>query len=152
MEEKFKNSFTEYLASDEYKEYLDTIENYQAECEIKAKEVYESLEYDQRLFIAYHIFKQFYENEFIDEGSYRHLIYTKLGFSTDAYTALLDSGLMTLHNSVYTYDHSVSAIKGIFKYLEIDFDNKKLNDAYKIFLYGSYHYSNNQLKFNFDEE
>lgn len=151
--EEIKNALSEYLNSIEYKEYLDAMEKYIDDCEIKAREIFESLDYEQRLFVAFHIFKQFYENEFVDEGSYRHLIYNKLGFSTDAYAALIDSGLMSLHNNIYTHDHILSAIKGIFKYLEIDIDNKKLNTVHNIFLYGSYYpNSGNQLKLNFDEE
>ena len=151
MEKQFKNELEEYLASNEYREYLDTLEKCQAEYEIKSKEIFESLEYDQRMYVAFHLYKQLYENEFIDQGSYRHLIYTKLGFSTDAYSSLMDSGLMSLHNSIFPHDDVMSGIKAIFKFLDIEYDNKLINKAFCIFNYGSYEPSY-QLKFHFDEE
>jgi hypothetical protein len=94
--DEFKNTLSEYLVSNEYKEYLDSLERCQAEYEIKSKEAFESLDYNQRLMVAFHVFKQLCDNEFIDKGSYRHLIYTKLGFSTDSYSILMDSGLIRM--------------------------------------------------------
>jgi hypothetical protein len=152
MEKQFKNKFDEYMASDEYREYLDTLEKCQAEYEIKAKETFESLEYDQRMYVAFHLYFQLYENEFIDQGSYRHLIYTKLGFSTDSYSILMDSGLMYVHNSVYPHDDITDGIVGIFKLLEIDYNDKLVQKAYRVFCYGSLYEPSKQLKFDFEEE
>jgi hypothetical protein len=150
--DKFQNTFSEYLASDEYKEYLDSLERCQAEYDSKSKEAFESLDYDQRLMVAFHVFKQLYDNEFIDKGSYRHLIYTKLGFSTDAYAPFIDSGLMNVHNSIYSYDDIIDGIKAIFKNLEINYTNKMLMDAYEKFSIGNYVKPSKQLKFDFQEE
>jgi hypothetical protein len=150
--DKFQNTFSEYLASDEYKEYLDSLERCQAEYDIKSKEAFESLDYDQRLMVAFHVFKQLYDNEFGDKGSYRHLIYTKLGFSTDAYSTLMDSGLMYVHNSVYPHDDITDGIVGIFKLLEIDYNDKLVQKAYRVFCYGSLYEPSKQLKFDFEEE
>lgn len=152
MDEFKKNTFAEYLASDEYKEYLDAVERCLAEYEINAKEAFESLEYDKRLMVSFHVFKQLHENEFIDKGSYRHLIYTKLGFSADAYSTLMDSGLMYVHNSVYPYDDIIDGIIGIFKMLEVDYTDDLARKAYNVFCYGNLHHPSKQLKFDFNEE
>lgn len=152
MEKQFKNALDEYLNSVEYKEYLDSMENAIAEFGVKSKQTFDSLDYEQRLCVAYHIFKQLHDNEFIDKGSYRHLIYTKLGFSTDAYAPLIDSGLMNVHNSIYSYDDIIDGIKSIFKNLEINFTNKMLMHAYEKFSIGYYEKPSKQLKFDFQEE
>jgi hypothetical protein len=152
MEKQFKNAFDEYLQSDEYKEYLDSLERAIAEFGVKSKQMFDSLEYEQRLCVAYHVFAQLHDNEFIDKGSYRHLIYTKLGFSTDAYAPFIDSGLMNIHNSIYSYDDIIDGIKAIFKNLEINYTNKMLLDAYEKFSIGYYIKPTQQLKFDFKEE
>lgn len=152
MEKEFKNTWDEYLASNEYKEYLDATIKYQAEYELAAKDFFNSLEYDQRLLVVYHTIKMLHENEYTDHGSYRHLIYTKLGFSTDAYSTLMDAGLMYIHNDIYLYEDIVESIRAIFKYLNIDYTNKMVMDAYSIFCYGQLNSSYSQLKFDFEEE
>jgi hypothetical protein len=134
---KIYSSFTEYLNSDEYKEYLNLMELNIREYESAAEKLYNSLSYDDKMMVAFHVFKQFYDNEFNDNGSYRHLIYTKLGFTTDAYATLMDSGLLSLHNAVFTPQDLEEGINKIFKFLNIEPSPGQFLNALNLLIGGS---------------
>ena len=68
---KIYKSFTDYLNSEEYKDYLDLELKAIKEYSQKSKEYFESLETDNQLLLFFHITKVIFENYFNDNGSYR---------------------------------------------------------------------------------
>ena len=60
------------------------------------EEIVKKCDYDTKLAITQWVFKHIVDHA-EDGGSYRYLIYERLGFSTDAYAPLLDDG-MTISN------------------------------------------------------
>lgn len=71
---------------------FDDSEEYKSELE---KE-WEDLDYDTRLLCAEYIFAKIVDQA-LDGGTYRYLIYDRLGFDMDAYCVLLQNG-MTISN------------------------------------------------------
>lgn len=147
------SSFSEYLDSKEYSDLLDLIDQSKIEYAAKAKDFFNDLDYDNKLLVFYHVMNTFYENEFQDKGSYRHLLYTKFGFACDSYALGMDCGCLELHNSIYSYQDVVDGIKSIFKMLNVEPTSEILNKATSCFLnYGSLPRKTNfqQLNFDFD--
>jgi hypothetical protein len=147
---KTYKSFSEYLDSDEYAEHLELIEQARAEYEIKAKVFFDQLDYDDRLLVFFHVMKTFYDNERIDKGSYRHLLYDKFGFDCDAYTVGMDCGCMELHNSIFHRQELIEGIEAIFKMLNIDHNNALINQALECIQFGRVPKKVNFNQLNFD--
>lgn len=66
-----------------------------------AEQYWNSLPEDQRLLVAVYIFKKLHEH-FMEGGSYRYLIYDRLGFSIEsgAYGSLQAAGALDIHNFI----------------------------------------------------
>ena len=62
-----------------------------------AKEIWEGLTYEQKLGATAHIFEKLCEHA-RSSGSFRYLIYDRLGFDLDAYSVLYGAGGMTISN------------------------------------------------------
>jgi hypothetical protein len=134
--DKTYSSFSEYLDSEEYGEFLDNVEKAKDEYTTKAKEYFNQLDYDDRLLVFFHVMNTFYQNEFEDKGSYRHLLYTKFNFDCDSYTIGMDSGCMELHNSVYSREDLIDGIEAIFKMLKVEYNAEMINSALSCIVLG----------------
>ena len=154
---KYK-SFTDYLNSDEYKEYLEIQEEALEQYTQKAKEYFESLETDNQLLLFFHITHTIFENYFKYNSSYRGLLYDKLGFGPEAYALGMDSGMFALHNAISTPDESEERFHTLVKFLKLDLSQKELNSLRNIFLFGFDstkaldNINTGQKKFEFDKE
>jgi len=129
-------SFSDYLKSDEYKEFLkaeeESIEHYKK----MAKEYFDSLETDKQLLLFFYITNVIFENYFKDNGSYRGLLYDKFGFGPEAYSLGCDSGMFTLHNAISTPDELEERFIKLVDYLKLDLSKEELRSLRNIFLYG----------------
>ncbi len=63
-------------------------------------EIWESLTDIEKLGATAFIFKKISEHG-RESGSFRFLIYTRLGFDTDAYSVLLESGGLDISNNIH---------------------------------------------------
>ena len=133
---KTYESFTDYLNSDEYKEYLEIQEEALEQYTQKAKEYFESLETDNQLLLFFHITNQIFENYFKDNSSYRGLLYDKFGFGPESYSLGMDSGMFDIHNSISTPDESEERFETLVKHLKLNLSQKELNSLRNIFLFG----------------
>ena len=155
---KTYKSFTDYLNSDEYKEYLEIQEEALEQYTQKAKEYFESLETDNQLLLFFYITNVIFRNYFKDNGSYRGLLYDKFGFGPEAYSLGMDSGMFALHNSISTPDESEERFNTLVAYLKLDLSIKELNSLRNIFLFGfdstksSDNINTGQQKFDFNEK
>ena len=50
----------------------------------------------------YSVVKRIYENELVQQGSYRYILYDVFGFGPHMYIAGMDCGFMSLHNAIKT--------------------------------------------------
>ena len=133
---KIYKSFTDYLNSEEYKDYLDLELKAIKEYSQKSKEYFESLETDNQLLLFFHITKVIFENYFNDNGSYRGLLYDKFGFGPEAYSLGMDSGMFSLHNSISTPQQNNERFEALIKYLKLDLNKKELASARNYFEHG----------------
>jgi hypothetical protein len=60
-----------------------------SDIEKRSKEVWDSLTYEQKVLATHHVFKALHEH-LRESGTYRYLIYDRLGFGVDAYAILID--------------------------------------------------------------
>jgi len=133
---KTYKSFSDYLKSDEYKEYLEIQFNSLKDYKQKSKEYFESLETDNQLLLFFYITNVIFENYFNDNGSYRGLLYDKFGFGPEAYSLGCDSGMFTLHNAISTPDQLEERFKNLIKFLKLDLSKEQINSARNYFNYG----------------
>lgn len=68
----------------------------------KAQEVWNKLSYEDRLYATYFIFDQISEH-MENNGTYRYLIYDRLGFNMDAYGVLMEAGGLAISNMCFDY-------------------------------------------------
>lgn len=133
---KTYKSFSDYLNSDEYKEFLEIEEEALEQYKQKAKEYFDSLEIDNKLLLFFHITNTIFENYFKHNSSYRGLLYDKFGFGPEAYSLGMDSGMFALHNAISTPDELEERFDTLVKFLKLDLSKKELNSLRNIFLYG----------------
>ena len=133
---KTYKSFSDYLNSDEYKEFLKIQEEALEQYTQKAKEYFESLEMDNRLLLFFHITNTIYANYFEDNSSYRGLLYDKFGFGPESYSIGMDSGMFAVHNAISTPDELEERFNTLVKFLKLDLSKKELNSLRNIFLHG----------------
>ena len=155
---KTYNSYTEYSNSDEHKEILKSQEEALEQYKQKAKEYFESLEMDNQLLLFFYITNVIFKNYFVDNSSYRGLLYDKFGFSPEAYSLGMDSGMFALHNAISTPDELEERFDALVKFLKLDLSKKELNSLRNIFLFGFDstkaldNINTGQKKFEFDKE
>ena len=133
---KTYKSFSDYLKSDEYKEYLKIEEEALEQYKQKGKEYFESLEMDNQLLLFFYITNVIFENYFEDNGSYRGLLYDKFGFGPEAYSLGCDSGMFTLHNAISTPNELEERFNALIKFLKLELSKEDMNSARNYFLYG----------------
>jgi hypothetical protein len=133
---KTYKSFSDYLNSDEYKEFLKIQEEALEQYEQKSKEYFESLEMDNQLLLFFYITNTIYKNYFQDNSSYRGLLYDKFGFNPEAYSLGMDSGMFALHNAISTPDELEERFETLVKHLNLDLSKRELISLRNIFLHG----------------
>lgn len=133
---KTYKSFSDYLNSEEYKEFLRIEEEALKQYSLKAKEFFKSLDMDNQLLIFFHITNVIFENYFKDNGSYRGLLYDKFGFGPEAYSLGCDSGMFTLHNSISNPEEIEERFQALMKFLKLDLSKEDMRSVRNLFEYG----------------
>lgn len=152
-DEKKHNSWSEYASSQEYKEMLDGLDKIKQQNKQDAKDFYKSLSYENQMLCFFYVVSCLAEAELDDNGTYRYILYDKMGFGTDSYSMGMDFGLMDLHNSIYTNEELESSLNTLLKFLEIEIDDKKFKSCLDIIKYGyksTLDFKNKQLHFEFE--
>ena len=155
---KTYKSFSDYLKSDEYKEFLKAEEELQDLYTQKAKEYFESFETDNQLLLFFHITNQIFEHYFHGSGSYRSLLYDKFKFGPEAYSLGCSSGMFNVHNAISTPDETEERFQKFIKHMNLDLTKEELKSARNYFNHGFDNsaqlqsFISGQQKFNFDEE
>jgi len=155
---KIYKSYSEYLKSEEYQQFLEAEVNAELDYKKKAKDYFQSLDVDTKLLLFYHITNTIYENYFIDKGSFRGLLYDKFDFGPEAYGLGCSSGMFAIHNSIFTPDELEENFETLVKHLKLDLSKKELESLKRIFLYGVDNSKSlddlitGQQKFNFSED
>jgi len=133
---KTYKSFSDYLKSDEYKEFLKAEEEAELLYKQKAKEYFDSLETDKQLLLFFHITNQIFEHYFHGNGSYRSLLYEKFNFSFEAYSLGCSSGMFAVHNAISTPDEIEERFQKFMKHMNLDLTKEELNSARNYFTHG----------------
>jgi len=155
---KTYKSFSEYLKSDEYKEFLEMEVKAIEEYKEKAKDYFESLEVENQHLLFFHITNTIFQNYFKDNGSYRGLLYDKFEFGPESYSLGLDSGMFALHNSISTPHELEERFNALMKFLKLELSKEDLKSARNIFIHGFDNsgqlnsFISGQQTFRFDED
>ena len=133
---KTYKSFSDYLKSEEYKEFIRIEEEALEQYSLKAKEYFKSLDMDDQLLVFFHITNVIFKNYFNDNGSYRGLLYDKFGFGPEAYSLGCDSGMFTLHNSISNPAEIEERFKALMNFLKLDLSKEDMKTVRNLFEYG----------------
>ena len=133
---KTYKSFSDYLKSDEHKEFLRIEEEALEQYTQKAKEYFESLDMDNQLIVFFHITNVIFKNYFNDNGSYRGLLYDKFNFGPESYSLGCDSGMFTLHNAISTPVEIEERFQALMNYLKLDLSKAEMKSVRNLFEYG----------------
>ena len=151
-------SYSEYLQSEDYQQFLKAEENAILDYQKKAEEFFQSLDNDTKLLLFYHITNTIYQNYFNGKGSYRGLLYDKFNFGPESYSLGMDSGMFSLHNAISTPDELEERFQKLIKHLKLELDKEQLISARNFFNYGFdnskqiYEIMAKQQKFDFEKE
>lgn len=152
---KTYKSYSEYLQSEDYQQFLEAEVNAEKDYKQKAKDYFETLDTDTKLLLFYHITNTIYENYFNDKGSYRGLLYDKFDFGPEAYGLGYSSGMFSIHNAIFTPDELEENFNKLVDHLELDLSKKEIDSLKRYFIYGvdtskaSNHLITGQQKFDF---
>ena len=133
---KTYKSYSEYLKSEEYQQFLEAEVNAELDYKKKAKDYFETLDTETKHLLFYHITNTIYENYFNNKGSYRGLLYDKFDFGPEVYGLGYSSGMFALHNAIFTPDELEENFNNLVIHLKLDLSKKELDSLKRIFLYG----------------
>jgi hypothetical protein len=147
------NKFIDYLNSQEYHNLLEEMEKAQGEYENLSKEFFDSLSYDDKLKVFYHVVKNIHDGCLVDQGSYRHILYTKFNFGPDSYALGMDCGMLELNNSIYSHKEISEALKDVFAHLNIEIDKRtfyNMCDRFVLGKFGSTNFRDRTIQLSLD--
>lgn len=68
--------------------------------EKRSEDFWNSLNKEQQLDVFCAVVRRIYQGEIIDQGTYRHVLYSVFGFGPEAYAPAQIAGYLTIHNSI----------------------------------------------------
>lgn len=95
-----KNSILEFLDSPEMEKLRQAMEESRKEYEKDTESFWNNLSYEDQLKAFYYVTSKIYQGDVVDDGSYRYVIYDLMGFSEEAYSLMMDSHYLELHNII----------------------------------------------------
>jgi hypothetical protein len=75
------------------------------------EEYWNSLSKDDQLKAFCAVVRRIYQAELVDQGSYRHALYSVFGFGPESYGQAQMAGYLALHNSIMGSDHDVKLLE-----------------------------------------
>lgn len=94
------------------KNFFDTLaevrEYYEKSAEVnrsKEENMWESLSSEEQLDVFCAVVRRIVQAELIDNGTYRHALYSVFKFGPEAYGRAMDAGYLDLHNSIIKNDN-----------------------------------------------
>jgi hypothetical protein len=89
------------------KNFVDTLADLSELCKEGAEfnraqeeATWESLSQKEQLDVFCAVVRRIHQAEIIDNGTYRHALYTVFGFDYDSYGRAMDAGYLDLHNAI----------------------------------------------------
>lgn len=108
-------------ASKSFNEIIKEIENEQ-------EAYWNSLTKEQQLDAFCAVARRIYQAEIVDQGTYRHALYSVFGFGPEAYLPAQCAGYLSIHNSIYPDDHDRKLLEEFCKKYGIEDQNKKIDE------------------------
>ena len=89
----------------------DTFQSAMDSIEKEQEDYWKSLPKEDQLKAFCAVVRRIYQAELIDQGSYRHALYTVFGFGPESYGQAQMAGYLALHNAIMESDHDVELLK-----------------------------------------
>lgn len=98
------------------------------ELEDKQETYWNSLTKDQQLDVFCAIARRIYQAEIVDQGTYRHALYSVFGFGPESYAPAQCAGYLSIHNSIYPDDHDKKLLLEFCKKYQIENAETKVSN------------------------
>lgn len=95
-----KKSILEFLDSPEMEKLRQAMKESRKEYEKDTESFWNNLSYEDQLKAFYYVTSKIYQGDVVDDGSYRWVLYEVMNFGPEAYSLMMDSGYMSLHNLI----------------------------------------------------
>lgn len=99
------------LDSDEFEELSNNFTRVMKEIENREEEYWNSLNHEQQLSCFDAVCRRIYKGEIEEKRSYRGVLYGIFNFTPEAYARAQMAGYLTIHNSIYDYEHEAEFLK-----------------------------------------
>ena len=90
----------DYFNSPEFKELQEKIRESEEKYKGEVNEFWNNLSYEDQLKAFYFVCSKIYEGDVVDQGSYRHCLYSIFSFDMDSYALGMECGYLDLHNLI----------------------------------------------------
>ena len=74
--------------------------------------------------------RRIYQAEIVDQGSYRHALYTVFGFGPEAYAQAQMAGYLAIHNCIYDSEHERDVLLAFCKKMNIENGEQKVKEFF----------------------
>ena len=95
-----KKSLEEFLNSPEMEKLRQEMEESRKEYEKDTESFWNNLSYEDQLKAFYYVTSKIYQGDVVDDGSYRWVLYDVFNFDAEAYSLMMDSGYLAIHNLI----------------------------------------------------
>ena len=100
-------------------ELSELFNNAMNEIEQQHEEYWNSLTKEQQLAAFCAVSRRIHQGELVDQGSYRHVLYSVFGWGPEAYAPAQLAGYLEIHNSIYAPDHDRRLLEEFCKRFDI---------------------------------
>lgn len=92
-------------------ELSKTFNSVMDEIEKNSEEYWNSLSKEDQLKAFCAVSRRIHQAELVDQGSYRHALYSVFGFGPEAYAPAQLAGYLDIHNAIVASDHDVKLLE-----------------------------------------
>lgn len=92
-------------------ELNETFENVYKLIEQEQDSYWNSLSKEEQLKAFCAVVRRIYQAELVDQGTYRHALYSVFGFGPESYGQAQMAGYLALHNSIMASDHDLNLLE-----------------------------------------
>lgn len=100
------------------------------EIEKNSEEYWNSLSKEHQLAAFCAVSRRIYQAEIVDQGTYRHALYSVFGFGPESYAPAQLAGYLAIHNSIMASDHDERLLKAFCVKFGIEDADAKIRDYF----------------------
>lgn len=110
------------LNSAEWQELSEAFQRAEKAMTEEQEDFWKNLSSDDQIKAACAVVRRIVKGDLVDQGSYRHVLYSVFGWGPESYVPMQLAGYLELHNSIYSDGHERKLLEGFCKVNNLDPD------------------------------